>query len=44
MRSFTYKAKAITSGSFVVPPLFAESMYDRDINAIVPQEPVKVVR
>ena len=44
VRSFTYKAKAITSGSFVVPPLFAESMYDRDINAIVPQEPVKVVR
>ena len=31
--TFTYKAKLVNSGSFVVPPLFAESMYDENINA-----------
>jgi alpha-2-macroglobulin len=29
MTEFVYKVKAVSRGSFVVPPTFAESMYDR---------------
>ncbi len=31
IHEFVYKAKAIAKGKFVVPPAFAESMYDRDV-------------
>jgi len=30
----TYKVKLTSSGEFVIPPSFAESMYDRSIRAI----------
>ncbi len=33
MSEYSYKIKATNVGSFVVPPAFAESMYDRDIKA-----------
>ena len=36
--SFTYKAKATASGSFTVPPMFAESMYNKSIRAVAPQK------
>ena len=39
---FTYKAKAINSGTFVVPPMFAESMYNKEIRAITPQNPITI--
>ncbi|WP_407427172.1 alpha-2-macroglobulin [Treponema sp.] len=40
--TFTYKAKAASSGKFTVPPLFAESMYNKDIRALKPQEAVTI--
>lgn len=36
VNTFTYKAKAVSSGKFVVPPMFAEGMYNRDIKALYP--------
>ena len=42
IQTFTYKAKAISSGTFVVPPMFAESMYNKDIRAIGLAEPLKI--
>jgi uncharacterized protein YfaS (alpha-2-macroglobulin family) len=40
--SFTYRARAINSGSFTVPPLFAEAMYDKNLWARRPQEPLRI--
>ena len=34
MKEFSYKARAVNTGSFVVPPAFAESMYDLGIWSI----------
>lgn len=31
VREYTYRAKAVAEGTFVVPPAFGESMYDRTI-------------
>ena len=42
VRTFTYNAKAICSGTFVVPPMFAEQMYNKDIRAISPSAPLKI--
>jgi uncharacterized protein YfaS (alpha-2-macroglobulin family) len=36
--SFTYTTRAINSGTFTVPPLFAEALYDKSIWAMNPQE------
>jgi alpha-2-macroglobulin len=33
VKTFVYRVKATNTGSFVVPPTFAESMYDRTIQA-----------
>jgi alpha-2-macroglobulin len=33
VKTFIYRIKATNTGSFVVPPTFAESMYDRSIQA-----------
>lgn len=33
VKTFVYRIKATNTGSFVVPPTFAESMYDRTIQA-----------
>ena len=38
VNTFTYKAKAISTGNFTVPPMFAESMYNKDIRALSPQK------
>ncbi|MGI5173488.1 alpha-2-macroglobulin [Treponema sp. OMZ 840] len=40
-QTFSYKARAITNGSFAVPPLYAEAMYDRSIQALTPMPAVK---
>jgi uncharacterized protein YfaS (alpha-2-macroglobulin family) len=37
VQTFTYRARAINSGSFTVPPLFAEAMYDKTTWAQSPQ-------
>ncbi|MDR0390028.1 MAG: alpha-2-macroglobulin [Spirochaetaceae bacterium] len=42
--SFSYRARAINSGSFTVPPLFAEAMYDKSVWAMRPQEPLTVTK
>jgi uncharacterized protein YfaS (alpha-2-macroglobulin family) len=42
VRSFTYRARAINSGSFTVPPLFAEAMYDKSVWAQRPQEALRI--
>lgn len=33
MSEYTYKARAIAAGTFVVPPAYAESLYERDLKA-----------
>ncbi|MDH4261932.1 MAG: alpha-2-macroglobulin [Spirochaetia bacterium] len=33
-KSFSYKVRAVNKGKFRVPPIYAESMYNRSINAI----------
>ena len=36
---FIYTVRAINKGLYTVPPIYAESMYDKSINGISPQEP-----
>ena len=40
--TFTYKAKAASSGKFTIPPLFAESMYNKEVRALSVQEPITI--
>jgi uncharacterized protein YfaS (alpha-2-macroglobulin family) len=40
--TFTYKTRAINSGSFTSPPLFAEAMYDKSVWALRPQAPLTI--
>ncbi|MDR1430465.1 MAG: alpha-2-macroglobulin family protein [Spirochaetaceae bacterium] len=40
--TFSYRARAINPGSFTVPPLFAEAMYDKSVWALRPQAPLVV--
>lgn len=42
LATFTYKAHAVNSGTFTVPPLFAEAMYDKQTWAYKPQEPIVI--
>jgi uncharacterized protein YfaS (alpha-2-macroglobulin family) len=42
VQSFTYQARAINSGSFTVPPLFAEAMYDKSVWAQRPQDALRI--
>ncbi len=42
LNSFVYKARAINKGTFTVPPLFAEAMYDKKTWAFRPQAPLTV--
>jgi uncharacterized protein YfaS (alpha-2-macroglobulin family) len=44
VQSFTYRARAINSGSFTVPPLFAEAMYDKSVWAHRPQDVLKITK
>ncbi|MBN1649118.1 MAG: hypothetical protein JW874_13865 [Spirochaetales bacterium] len=39
---FTYAVTAINRGKFIVPPLFAEAMYDKSVWAIKPQAAITV--
>jgi uncharacterized protein YfaS (alpha-2-macroglobulin family) len=38
IQEITYKARAINKGTFVVPPLYSESMYDNSIYGISPSQ------
>ncbi len=42
LNTFTYKARAVNKGNFVVPPLFAEALYDKKVWAMRPQERLTV--
>lgn len=42
LATFTYHARAVNSGTFVVPPLFAEAMYDKKMWAYKPQDPLVI--
>jgi uncharacterized protein YfaS (alpha-2-macroglobulin family) len=42
INNFTYYAKAICSGEFVVPSLYAESMYNGDIKGIDVQKTITI--
>ena len=42
VQTFCYNAKAINSGTFVVPPMFAESMYNKDIRSLSPASTLKI--
>ena len=44
LRTFEYRARAVNSGTFIVPPLFAEAMYDKKVWAIKPQSPLIVTK
>jgi alpha-2-macroglobulin len=43
LKELTYKVKLTAAGNFVIPPSYAESMYDRSIRAISPAGSFKVV-
>jgi uncharacterized protein YfaS (alpha-2-macroglobulin family) len=38
-----YELRATSAGEFVIPPLFAESMYDRGVNGVGLGNRIKVV-
>lgn len=40
--SYSYVVKAIAKGSFVVPPIYAEVMYDKTVNALQIHEVIKI--
>jgi uncharacterized protein YfaS (alpha-2-macroglobulin family) len=42
--SFSYRARAINSGSFTAPALFAEALYDKSVWALRPQAGIKIVK
>jgi uncharacterized protein YfaS (alpha-2-macroglobulin family) len=42
--SFTYRARAINSGSFTTPALFAEALYDKTVWALRPQAPIRIAK
>jgi uncharacterized protein YfaS (alpha-2-macroglobulin family) len=42
--TFSYKARAINTGLFTVPPLFAEAMYDKAVWALRPQEALRITK
>lgn len=43
VRELTYKVKPVSAGDFIVPPSYAESMYDRSIRAISERSRFSVV-
>ncbi len=40
INNFSYLAKATSSGKFIVPPIYAESMYNGEIKGVTPQNPI----
>lgn len=41
---YMYQVRAINTGIFVVPPLFAEAMYDKSVWAMRPQDPLEITK
>lgn len=44
MSEYSYRAKAVAAGTFVVPPAYAESLYEREVKARAPASSLTVVR
>lgn len=44
MSEYSYRAKAVAAGTFVVPPAYAESLYERDVKARAPASSLTVQR
>jgi len=44
LHSYTYQVRAINTGLFTVPPLFAEALYDKSIWAMRPQDPLEITK
>ncbi len=42
VQEFTYKIKAVNQGRYVVPPPFAESMYDRSVKYLGTSQRIEV--
>lgn len=42
VQTFTYQVKAVSSGKFTVPPMFAENMYNKDIKSLYPMDPITI--
>ncbi len=42
LKTFTYKVRAVNSGKYTVPPLFAEAMYDGTQRALRPQKSITI--
>ena len=43
LNTFTYQTRAVNKGNFVVPPLFAEALYDKKVWAMRPQDRLTIV-
>lgn len=41
-QEFSYQVKAVSKGTFIVPPLFAEAMYDNEVWALRPHVPIEI--
>ena len=44
IQEFSYTARAINTGTFTVPPAFAESMYDQNIWSLRPMGPLTITK
>jgi uncharacterized protein YfaS (alpha-2-macroglobulin family) len=42
--SVSYQARAVNSGNFTVPPLFAEAMYNKSVWAVRPQDKLRIAK
>jgi len=42
--SFSYRARAINTGTFTTPALFAEALYDKSVWALRPQASIKITK
>ncbi|MCB0421899.1 MAG: alpha-2-macroglobulin family protein [Bdellovibrionales bacterium] len=43
VRSFTYKVKSVSRGQFVVPGIYATSMYDREVYSLGKESQIEVI-
>ena len=44
MSEYSYRAKAVAAGTFVVPPAYAEALYEREVKARAPASSLTVQR
>jgi hypothetical protein len=42
LKTLIYSVRAVNPGTFAVPPLFAEAMYDRSVTALKPQAAIEI--